>query len=159
MKYHIKYFLFILLIPFINPRRLIWLYGSTKNVLVKSICIRRLKKWSISISSGAIISPSVKFPHPQNIVIGRGVVIEDEVVIYQGVTIGASNGTIVIHEDELNNYYPYIKKKATIYTNSVVAGGICIGEYSVIGANSFVNKDVPDKMIYAGNPARSILEI
>lgn len=38
--------------------------------------------------------------------------------------------------------------------NVVVAKGVTIGDYAVIGANSFVNTDIPARSKAAGNPAR-----
>jgi acetyltransferase-like isoleucine patch superfamily enzyme len=43
--------------------------------------------------------------------------------------------------------------------NCVVASGVRIGERCVIGANSVVNRDLPDRVIAAGAPARPIREI
>lgn len=38
----------------------------------------------------------------------------------------------------------------------VVVAGVTVGERCVIGANSFVNRDVPSSTVVAGNPARRI---
>lgn len=46
-----------------------------------------------------------------------------------------------------------------IGAQSVLALGIKIGSRSVIGANSFVNRDIRDNTIVAGNPAKSIGEV
>lgn len=43
-----------------------------------------------------------------------------------------------------------------IGAHSVVAAGVCIGTGAVVGANSFVNQDVPPYAIVAGTPARVI---
>lgn len=40
--------------------------------------------------------------------------------------------------------------------NTIVLGGVHIGSNVIIGANSVVTHDVPDNMVYAGNPARQI---
>ncbi|WP_443029399.1 acyltransferase [Sporofaciens musculi] len=37
--------------------------------------------------------------------------------------------------------------------------GVTIGRHSVIGAGSVVTKDVPDKEIWGGNPARYIKKV
>lgn len=43
-----------------------------------------------------------------------------------------------------------------IGVDSIIRRGVKIGNGAVVGANSFVNKDVPDFAIVAGNPARII---
>ncbi len=54
---------------------------------------------------------------------------------------------------------PYIKKRAIIGANSTLLPGITIGEQAIIGAGSVVTKDVPDKHVVAGNPAKLINKI
>jgi UDP-3-O-[3-hydroxymyristoyl] glucosamine N-acyltransferase len=41
-----------------------------------------------------------------------------------------------------------------IWTGAVIKQGVSIGHNSVIGANSFVNCDVPAGQVYVGNPAK-----
>lgn len=43
-----------------------------------------------------------------------------------------------------------------IGTESIIRRGIKVGNFSVIGSNSFVNKDVPEFAVVAGSPARVI---
>lgn len=43
-----------------------------------------------------------------------------------------------------------------IGVDSIIRRGVKIGNGAVVGANSFVNKDVPDFAIVAGNPAKFI---
>lgn len=42
---------------------------------------------------------------------------------------------------------------------SIISCGVSIGHHCIIGANSFVNKDIPDYSIAAGNPAKVIGEV
>ena len=59
-------------------------------------------------------------------------------------------------------YCDLTKKECTIGNdvwigcNTVIRRGVCIGTGAVIGANSFVNKDVPEFAIVAGSPAKII---
>ena len=53
----------------------------------------------------------------------------------------------------------YIKKQAIIGANSTLLPGITIGEHAFIGAGSVVIRDVPDKCVVAGNPAKIIKDI
>lgn len=46
-----------------------------------------------------------------------------------------------------------------IGSSCVIAPGVTIGECCIIGANSYVNEDVPSYSFYAGNPARLIKRI
>lgn len=48
---------------------------------------------------------------------------------------------------------------AVIATMSVVLPGVKIGADVLIGAHSLVNRDVPEQMIYAGNPAKEVAHI
>jgi serine O-acetyltransferase len=58
----------------------------------------------------------IKFTHPSSLIIGAGVIIEDEVTIFQQTTFG-SHG----HKDEPNSY-PTIKQGAIIYSGAKVIG-------------------------------------
>ncbi len=53
----------------------------------------------------------------------------------------------------------FIKRGAWICTNSVVLGGVTIGEHSVVGAGSVVTKDVLPYTLVGGNPAKIIKTI
>ena len=52
-----------------------------------------------------------------------------------------------------------IGKNARIGSHSVIMPGVHIGENSIIGAFSFVNKDIPANVIALGQPAKIIREI
>lgn len=70
------------------------------------------------------------------VIIGSDVIIGNGVVIYHNVTIGkkvfGNNG----------NKYPSIGDNVTICSNSIILGDIHIGNNSIIGAGTFVNKDI-----------------
>ena len=102
---------------------------------------------SCHIHPQAIIGRKIRFPHPTGIVIGAGVIINDDVTIFQQVTIG-SHGK---GEGEKN--YPTIGNGVVVYAGSLIIGGIIVGERAVIGANSVVTIDVPMETIAVGSPA------
>lgn len=52
-----------------------------------------------------------------------------------------------------------IKKGAWIGSGSIILGGVTIGEDAAVAAGSVVTKDVPDRTIVAGNPAKMLKEI
>jgi serine O-acetyltransferase len=105
---------------------------------------------SCHISPIADIGKGVSFPHPTGIVIGAGVVIEDDVTIYQHVTLG-SHGKPGKDKD-----YPTIGCGTVIFAGAVIIGGISIGKNCIIGANAVVNRDIPDGSTAAGIPAKVI---
>jgi acetyltransferase-like isoleucine patch superfamily enzyme len=80
----------------------------------------------------------------------HGVVIEDEVQIGSHCSI-YSVSTIDNKEGKVT-----LKKNCKIGSHSVVMPGVTIGENSVIGACSFVNKDVPPNSVAFGVPAKVI---
>ena len=81
------------------------------------------------------------------------VVIEDYVQIGSHCSI-YSVSTIDDKEGEV-----VLKMNCRIGTHSVVMPGVTIGENSVIGAFSFVTKDVPDNVVAYGVPAKVIRKL
>ena len=77
-----------------------------------------------------------------------GVTIEDEVQIgshcsiYSVSTIDGKRGPVIL------------KKNCRIGAHSVVMPNVTVGENAVVGAMSFVNKDVPDNAVVMGVPAK-----
>ena len=70
--------------------------------------------------------------------------------VSQGVTIGFGG------KGDGTEKKPIIGNNVRIATNSVVIGGICVGDNAVIGAGSVVTKTVPSNAIVVGNPQKII---
>lgn len=111
---------------------------------------KQMFKWSCDISYNAKIGKGVVFGHPIGIVIGYGAIIENDVKIWQNVTIG-SHG-----KGNFAKKYPTIKQGAKIFAGAVIIGDVVVGKNSIVAANSVVNIDVPDNCIAAGIPCRII---
>lgn len=88
----------------------------------------------------------VKFPHPVGIIIGDAVRIGRNVQIYQNVTIGLEESKAAAGEA----HYPTIGDDVVIYAGAVIAGGIVVGDRSVIGANAVITRDVPADCVAFG---------
>lgn len=103
----------------------------------------------VDIHPAATIGRRLFIDHGLGVVIGETAEIEDDVTIYQQVTLGGVELT-----DEKR--HPTIKSGAVIGAGAKVLGNITIGENAKIGANSVVVKDVPDDTTAVGVPARNI---
>lgn len=86
--------------------------------------------------------------------------IEDNVLIGSGVKIFDHDFHSISYEQRMINGDTEVKTKpvlikegAFIGAHAIILKGVTIGKRSVIGAGAVVTKDVPDKQIWAGNPA------
>ncbi len=104
---------------------------------------------NIDIHPAAQIGKRVFIDHGTGVVIGETTVIEDDVLIYQGVTLG---GVSLTH----GKRHPTIRQGAVIGAGAKVLGNIEIGEHAKIGANSVVVKPVPACTTAIGIPAHVI---
>jgi UDP-2-acetamido-3-amino-2,3-dideoxy-glucuronate N-acetyltransferase len=92
--------------------------------------------------------------------ITRGVVIEDEVFCGPGVL--TMNDKRIVHRRTsltFDQRGPRIMRAARVGGGSVLLPGVTIGENALVGAGSVVTRDVPDRAIVAGNPARVVGEV
>lgn len=103
----------------------------------------------IDIHPGATIGNRVFIDHGTGVVIGQTAIIEDDVLIYQGVTLG---GVSLIP----GKRHPTIKRGAVIGAGSKILGNITIGANSKVGANSVVVRNVPENSTAIGIPAHVI---
>lgn len=116
--------------------------NPTINQLEDHCCIANLNYY---------IEKNTFFPHPIGIVINKSTQIGNNCSIYQNVTIGDGRKNPLT-----NRRSPIIGNNVTIYANSVVVGGITIGDNAIIGAGSVVINDVEADSVVAGNPAKRI---
>jgi len=101
----------------------------------------------IEIHPGARIGRGLFIDHGMGIVIGETSIIGDNVLLYQGVTLG---GTGL----EKGKRHPTIGNNVVIGGGAKVLGNITVGENSYIGANAVVIKDVPPNSTVVGVPGR-----
>ena len=101
------------------------------------------------IHPAATIGRRVFIDHAIGVVIGATAIVEDDVLIYQGVTLGG------VSLDK-GKRHPTIKSNVVIGSGAKVLGNITIGANCKIGANSVVVCDVPDNSTAVGVPAKII---
>jgi acetyltransferase-like isoleucine patch superfamily enzyme len=108
---------------------------------------------------GYDVHPSVIFERKLHLdrLYPRGIHINENCLIASGVTILSHD-----HCKRVNNQ-PYltntrIGRNCFIAVGAIILPGITIGDEVIVGAGSVVSKDVPSRVIVAGNPARIIRE-
>jgi len=101
----------------------------------------------IEIHPGAKIGRRFFIDHGAGIVIGETTEIGDDVLMYQGVTLG---GTSL----EKKKRHPTLGNNVEIGAGAIVLGPIKIGNNVRIAAGSVVVKDVPDNATVIGVPGR-----
>ena len=89
--------------------------------------------------------------------ITRGVIVEDEV--FCGPRMITMNDKRICHRRPGLTFVrsaPRILRAARVGGGSVLMPGVTIGENAFVGSGAVVTKDVPDRAIVVGNPARIV---
>lgn len=105
---------------------------------------------NIDIHPACTIGRRVFLDHAFGVVIGETAVVGDDVLIYQGVTLGG------VSLERGVKRHPTIGNKTVIGSGAKILGDIKIGENCRIGSNSVVVKSIPDDSTAVGIPARII---
>jgi serine O-acetyltransferase len=103
----------------------------------------------IEIHPGATIGKRFFIDHGMGVVIGETAEIGDDVLLYQGVTIGGTGGV-------KGKRHPTIGNHVVVGAGAKVLGNIMIGDHSKIGAGSVVIKPVPEHSTVIGIPGRIV---
>jgi len=101
----------------------------------------------IEIHPGAKIGKGLFIDHGMGVVIGETAIVGDDVLMYQGVTLG---GTGLEH----GKRHPTIGNNVVIGAGAKILGNITVGDNSYIGSNAVVIKDVPPNSTIVGVPGR-----
>lgn len=108
-------------------------------------------KYGIGIPYTTTIGEGFYIGHFGGIIVNSNVVIGKNVNLSHGVTIGKGGG-----DAGGGKGCPIIGDCVYIGPNSTIIGKITIGDNAAIGANAFVNKDVPGGFTVGGVPAKTI---
>lgn len=101
----------------------------------------------IEIHPGAKIGKRFFVDHGMGVVIGETAIIGDDVLLYQGATLG---GTGIVK----GKRHPTVGNNVVVGAGAKILGNITIGNNSYIGANAVVIKDVPANSTVVGVPGR-----
>jgi serine O-acetyltransferase len=103
----------------------------------------------IEIHPGATIGKRFFIDHGMGVVIGETAEIGDDVLLYQGVTLGGTGKVS-------GKRHPTIGNGVVVGTGAKILGNIRIGDYSKVGAGSVVVRPVPDQSTVVGIPGRVV---
>jgi serine O-acetyltransferase len=107
--------------------------------------------FDVDINPAAKIGKGVFLDHASGLVVGETTVIEDDVSILQGVTLGGTG-------KEVGDRHPKIRRGVLIGAGAKVLGNIEVGHCSRVAAGSVVLSAVPNNKTVAGVPARIVGE-
>ena len=104
---------------------------------------------------GAEVGLGIMMVHPVGMIIGPGSRIGDNVTFAGSGVLGIRNYD---HRDPEagSEEYPTIGDGVFIGAHAVVLGGVRVGHYAVVGANSVVRSDVAENSIVSGIPAKHV---
>ncbi len=105
----------------------------------------------IEIHPGATIGRRCFIDHGMGVVIGETSEIGDDVLMYQGVTLGGTG-------KDTGKRHPTIGNGVVIGTGATILGNIRIGDHVKIGAGSVVVRPAPDHSTVVGVPGRIVGE-
>jgi serine O-acetyltransferase len=103
----------------------------------------------IEIHPGARIGRRFFIDHGMGVVIGETSEIGDDVLLYQGVTLGGTG-------KDTGKRHPTIGNSVVIGTGASILGNIRIGDQVKVGAGSVVVRSVPDRSTVVGVPGRVV---
>lgn len=101
------------------------------------------------IHPAARLGKGIMLDHGSGIVVGETAVIEDDVSILQGVTLGGTG-------KDMGDRHPIIRSGVLIGAGAKILGRVVIGAQSKVAAGSVVLKDVPPRCTVAGVPAQIV---
>jgi serine O-acetyltransferase len=104
----------------------------------------------IEIHPGARIGKRFFIDHGMGVVIGETCEIGDDVLLYQGVTLGGTG------KDKGAKRHPTIGNNVVISAGAKVVGSFKVGDNSRIGANSVVLSEVPSNSTVVGIPGKIV---
>ncbi|MEJ2379384.1 MAG: serine O-acetyltransferase, partial [Pseudolabrys sp.] len=128
-----------------------WLLGKGRKDFALYLQSRASAAFQCDINPAAKIGRGIFLDHATGLVVGETAVIEDDVSILHGVTLG---GTGKEHEDR----HPKIRRGVLIGAGAKILGNIEVGHCARIAAGSVVIKPVPHNVTVAGVPAKVVGE-
>ena len=110
----------------------------------------------IEIHPKAKIGKNLFIDHGMGVVIGETSIIGDNVTIYHNVTLGGISPSIDSDNQREVKRHPTLQDHVVVGSGAQVLGPITVRKNAKIGANAVVTKDVPEKGVMVGIPAKNV---
>jgi serine O-acetyltransferase len=118
-----------------------WLFMKAVPTVPRMLTEHAHRLTGVDIHPGATIGEAFVIDHGTGIVIGETTVIQDNVKIYQGVTLGALSVEKSLADKKR---HPTIERDVVIYANATILGGeTTIGAGTIVGGNVWITASVP----------------
>ena len=124
-------------------------YKINFRFIARWISQRAAQKTGIEIHPGATIGRRLVIDHGHGVVIGETAEIGNDVLIYQGVTLGGTG-------KDTGKRHPTIGNNVMISSGAKVLGPFKVGDNSRIAAGAVVLEEVPPDSTVVGVPARVV---
>jgi serine O-acetyltransferase len=128
-----------------------WLWGKHRKDFAFYLQSRSSAVFQTDIHPAAKIGRGIFLDHATGLVVGETAVIDDDVSMLHGVTLGGTG-------NEKGDRHPKIRKGVMIGAGAKILGNIEIGHCARVAAGSVVIKAVPNNVTVAGVPARVVGE-
>ena len=126
-----------------------WLCSQGRDSLAYYFQGRASKEYDVDIHPGARIGRGIMIDHGSGVVIGETAVVEDDVSMLHGVTLGGTG-------KQCGDRHPKIRRGVLLAAGARILGNIEVGEGAKVGASSLVLTSVPAHTTYAGVPAKEV---
>ena len=126
-----------------------WFYKRRRFVIARLVSQFARFVTGIEIHPGARIGERLFIDHGLGVVIGETAEIGDDVLLYQGVTLGGTG-------NERGKRHPTLGNRVVIGAGASVLGNITLGDDVKVGAGSVVVHSVPAGSTVVGIPARVV---
>jgi serine O-acetyltransferase len=123
-----------------------WLWTQDRPDMARFFQSRISELFAVDIHPAARLGKGIMIDHGTGVVIGETAVVEDDVSMLHGVTLGGTG-------KETGDRHPKVRRGVLLSMGSKVLGNIEIGEYSRVGAGSVVLKPVPAGCTAVGVPS------
>ena len=129
-----------------------WLWANSRHTLAHYFQSRTSEVYGVDIHPAAKLGKGIMIDHGTGVVIGETSVVDDNVSIFQGVTLGGTG-------KEEGDRHPKVREGVLLSASSTVLGNVEIGKNAKVAAGSVVLNNVKEYTTVAGVPAKKVKEV